>query len=292
MPPYSIIKHQVSYALAEDIGSGDVTASLIPKENQITAHLICRESAILCGQEWFNEVFQQLTHSQDSIQIHWHFNDGDTIETDQCVCTLLGNARSILTGERTAMNFLQTLSGTATTTAQYVKYLANSAIKLLDTRKTLPGLREAQKYAVRCGGGYNHRQGLFDGILIKENHIMAVGSITRAIENARHNSPHTLKIEVEIETLAELEEALTAKADILLLDNMSNEMLIKAVQFNQNSPHQAKLEVSGNITEQRLSDLAHIGIDYISTGAITKHVKATDFSLRFSSTKTNIKSPY
>ncbi len=282
MIPYSIIKNQVTSALAEDIGSGDVTALLIPKENQISAHLICREPAILCGQKWFNEVFQQLNSVQDITQIHWHFNDGEQIEADQCVCTLKGNARSILTGERTAMNFLQTLSGTATTTAQYVSYLSNSSIKLLDTRKTIPGLREAQKYAVRCGGGYNHRHGLFDGILIKENHIMALGSITRAIENARNNSPHTLKIEVEIETFSELKEALIAKADILLLDNMSNDMLTEAVRLNQSSQYQAKLEVSGNITYKRLSELATIGIDYISTGAITKHVKAIDFSLRFS----------
>lgn len=278
MPPYSIIQNQVSYALEEDIGSGDITAALIPANNQITAHLICREKAILCGKEWFNEVFQQLGTRQADTQIEWHVNDGDSITADQCVCTLSGNARILLTGERTAMNFLQTLSGTATATAHYVKYLAGSKVKLLDTRKTIPGFRVAQKYAVRCGGAYNHRLGLFDGILIKENHIMAAGSISKAIEHAKHNSPHTLKIEVEIETLEEIKEALAAKADILLLDNMTNEMLKKAVQVNNG---QAKLEVSGNITYERLSTLAHIGIDYISTGAITKHLSATDFSLRF-----------
>ncbi|MDX2506242.1 MAG: carboxylating nicotinate-nucleotide diphosphorylase [Gammaproteobacteria bacterium] len=278
--PYPIIQSQVIQALAEDIGSGDVTAALIPINNHSTAQLICRENAILCGQDWFNEVFQQL---DQATQIDWHCHDGDSITEDQCVCTLTGSARAILTGERTAMNFLQTLSGTATVTSRYVQHLVQNSecknsVKLLDTRKTIPGLREAQKYAVRCGGGYNHRHGLFDGILIKENHIMAAGSITDAIRTARNNSPHTLKVEVEIETLEELQEALAAKADILLLDNMSNDMLKQAVALNQ---QQAKLEVSGNITVERLTDLANLGIDYISTGAITKHLTATDFSLRF-----------
>ncbi|MCU7938908.1 MAG: carboxylating nicotinate-nucleotide diphosphorylase [gamma proteobacterium symbiont of Bathyaustriella thionipta] len=282
MPPYSIIQSQVSQALAEDIGSGDITAALIPKNNKITAHLMCREKAVLCGTSWFDEVFRQLKALSDTAtQVHWHVNDGENITEDQCICTLNGNAQAILTGERTAMNFLQTLSGTATITAEYVKHLEGSQVKLLDTRKTIPGLREAQKYAVRCGGGYNHRHGLFDGILIKENHIMAAGSISLAIQSARDNSPHTLKIEVEVETLEELQEALTARADILLLDNMSNKMLEQAVQLNQLSPYQAKLEVSGNVTYKRLNDLRHIGIDYISTGAITKHLTATDFSLRF-----------
>ena len=273
--PYTLIQTQVSQALAEDIGSGDVTAALIPANNCATARLIARENAVLCGQDWFNEVFQQL---DTNIAIDWHRQDGENITDAQCVCTLTGNARHILTGERTAMNFLQTLSGTATITANYVKYLEGSQVKLLDTRKTIPGLREAQKYAVRCGGGFNHRHGLFDGILIKENHIMAAGSITRAVQTARTNSPHTLKIEVEIETLEELQEALEAKADILLLDNMTNEQLAKAVELNR---QQAKLEVSGNITYERLTQLASLGIDYISTGAITKHLQATDFSLRF-----------
>ena len=275
--PQTIIQSQVSQALAEDIGSGDLTAALIPENKQSTAHLICRDNAILCGQDWFTEVFQQLNQQ---IQIKWHYSDGESIAEDQCVCTLTGNSRDILTGERTAMNFLQTLSGTATVTASYVKHLEKSNIKLLDTRKTIPGLREAQKYAVRCGGGYNHRHGLFDGILIKENHIMAAGSIQKAVQNARNNSPHTLKIEVEIETLEELQQALTAQADIMLLDNMSNDMLKQAVEINN---QQAKLEVSGDITHKRLKDLAQLGIDYISTGAITKHLTATDFSLRFES---------
>jgi len=282
--PHINIQSQVSQALQEDIGSGDVTAKLIPDNHQSVAHLVCRENAILCGQDWFNEVFRQL---ENNIQIHWLYQDGEQLSAEQDVCTLTGNSRLILTGERTAMNFLQTLSGTASITSQYVKQLSQSAnnnhpIKLLDTRKTIPGMREAQKYAVRCGGGYNHRHGLFDGILIKENHIMAAGSISQAIQNARQNSAHTLKIEVEVETLEELSEALDAKADILLLDNMSKEILAKAVQLNrQNNQHQAKLEVSGNITLARLNELANIGIDYISSGAITKNLMATDFSLRF-----------
>jgi len=290
MLPYSIIQSQVSQALAEDIGSGDVTASLIPENKYATAHLICRENAVLCGKSWFNEVFQQLNQQSTPdtenpiapVTIKWNFDDGESIAEDQSICTLTGSARSILTGERTAMNFLQTLSGTATVTASYVAHLQGSQVKLLDTRKTIPGLREAQKYAVSCGGAHNHRHGLFDGILIKENHIMAAGSITHAIKTVRETSPHTLKIEVEIETLEEMKEALAAKADILLLDNMDNEMLKQAVALNH-SPNlgQAKLEVSGNITHERLKDLAYIGIDYISTGAITKHLRAVDFSLRF-----------
>lgn len=273
--PYSLIQSQVSQALAEDLGSGDITAALIPQNQQASAKLIAREHAILCGQDWFNEVFQQL---DQTINIDWHCQDGSRLSEDQCVCTISGNARNILTGERTAMNFLQTLSGTASVTAHYVKCLEGSPVKLLDTRKTIPGLRQAQKYAVRCGGGYNHRHGLFDGILIKENHIMAAGSITDAIATARQRSPHTLKIEVEIETLEELQEALEAQADILLLDNMSDEQLARAVTLNQG---QAKLEVSGNITDKRLQQLAQLGIDYISSGALTKHLVATDFSLRF-----------
>lgn len=278
--PYTIIQSQVTSALTEDIGSGDVTAALIPQISQSTAQLICREDAVLCGQDWFNEVFRQVNKN---IHIDWHYNDGSSLSNEQCVCTLTGNSRAILSGERSAMNFLQTLSATASITHHYVQHLQQSSkthnrVKLLDTRKTIPGLREAQKYAVRCGGGHNHRHGLFDGILIKENHIMAAGSITNAVQTARDNSPHTLKIEVEIETLEELREALEAKADIMLLDNMSNDMLKQAVALNH---HQAKLEVSGDITFARLGELANIGIDYISSGAITKNIKATDFSLRF-----------
>ena len=272
---HSIIKTQVSQALAEDIGSGDLTAELIPQDNQATAHLICREPAVLCGQDWFDEVFSQL---DNTITIQWHANDGDSISNEQRICTISGNARHILTGERSAMNFLQTLSGTATSTQQYVRQLGSTSVKLLDTRKTIPGLREAQKYAVKCGGAYNHRYGLFDGVLIKENHIMAAGSITHAVANTRKTIPHTLKIEVEVETLEEVTEALNAGADILLLDNMDNNMLEQAIELNHS---RALLEVSGNITMERLNELGQLAIDFISTGAITKHVRAVDFSLRF-----------
>ncbi len=279
--PHSIIQSHVELALAEDIGNGDVTAELIPADNNSSAILICREAAILCGQQWFDEVFRQLgIEDKNPLRINWSCKDGDRITADQAVCRLQGNARAILTGERTAMNFLQTLSGTATTTAHYAGLLKGSGIKLLDTRKTIPGFRAAQKYAVRCGGGSNHRHGLFDGILIKENHILAAGSITQAVATARATAPHTLKIEVEVENLDEVSEALKAGADILLLDNMSHTTLKQAVNINK---HQARLEVSGNITAQTIKDYAQLGIDYISTGAITKHLKATDFSLRFDS---------
>ncbi len=273
--PHSIIQSQVSQALAEDIGPSDLTAELIPQDNQATAHLICREPAVLCGCDWFNEVFRQL---DDSITIQWYANDGDSISNEQRICTISGHARHILTGERSAMNFLQTLSGTATSTQQYVRQLGSTSVKLLDTRKTIPGLREAQKYAVKCGGAYNHRHGLFDGVLIKENHIMAAGSITHAVENARKTIPHMLKIEVEVETLEEVTEALNAGADILLLDNMDNTQLEQAIELNHG---RALLEVSGNITLERLKELSRLAIDFISTGAITKHIKAVDFSLRF-----------
>ncbi len=273
--PHSIIQSQVSQALAEDIGPSDLTAELIPQDNQATAHLICREPAVLCGCDWFNEVFRQL---DDSITIQWYANDGDSISNEQRICTISGHARHILTGERSAMNFLQTLSGTATSTQQYVRQLGSTSVKLLDTRKTIPGLREAQKYAVKCGGAYNHRHGLFDGVLIKENHIMAAGSITHAVENARKTIPHMLKIEVEVETLEEVTEALNAGADILLLDNMDNTQLEQAIELNHG---RVLLEVSGNITLERLKELSRLAIDFISTGAITKHIKAVDFSLRF-----------
>ena len=277
--PYSIIQSHVALALAEDIGHGDLTADLIPSSNNHTATLICREAAILCGQQWFDEVFKQLgAQPNKQVHINWACSDGDAISAEQVVCKLEGNARNILTGERTAMNFLQTLSGTATATAHYARLLKDSTIKLLDTRKTIPGFRAGQKYAVRCGGGFNHRYGLFDGILIKENHILAAGSITQAVRTAREKAPHTLKIEVEVETLDELREALQAGADILLLDNMSHAMLEQAVKLTNG---QAKLEVSGNITAATIKDYAELGIDFISTGAITKHLKAIDFSLRF-----------
>ena len=268
----------VQQALHEDLGgqpaeTGDITALLIPKENQLTADLITRETCIFVGKAWIEEVFRQIDHQ---VKINWQVQDGDKLAPSSLICTLSGNARSILTGERTAMNFVQTLSGTATQVAEYVQYLKNSNTHLLDTRKTIPGLRYAQKYAVTCGGGMNHRVGLYDAFLIKENHIMACGSIPAAVQAARKLHPNK-PIEVEVENLSELQIALDANTDIVMLDNFSMEDTRKAVDLNQGK---AKLEVSGNITNSHLAALADVGVDYISSGAITKHVKAVDLSLR------------
>jgi len=272
--PPALINEQVKTALAEDLGHGDLTAALVPADKVLEARLIVRENAILCGNQWFNEVFRQLN---PNISIKWQAHDGESLKSEQLVCTIIGNARDILTGERTAMNFLQTLSGTASITHRYASELKHSNTRLLDTRKTIPGMRSAQKYAVRCGTGFNHRHGLFDGVLIKENHIIAAGSIKNAVSKARETIPHGLKVEVEVETLDEVKKALKAGADILLLDNMPIENLHKAVKLNQG---RAKLEVSGNVTIENLRQLGEIGVDYISVGAITKHIRATDYSLR------------
>lgn len=274
------IRRGVSAALAEDLGflplaQGDITASLIPEQQQASATIISREDAVICGTDWVNEVFRQLGND---VRIQWQVKDGDSVSADSLLCTLQGPARILLTGERTALNFLQLLSGTATQTAYYVSVLAGSNTKLLDTRKTLPGLRFAQKYAVSCGGGQNHRIGLYDAFLIKENHIAAAGSIAAAISNARKNFPDK-PVEVETENLAELQQALAAAADIIMLDNFSLSDIKQAVAINQGK---AKLEVSGNITHERLTELANIGVDYISSGALTKNVQAVDLSMRFS----------
>ncbi|MFT4994327.1 MAG: nicotinate-nucleotide pyrophosphorylase (carboxylating) [Paraglaciecola sp.] len=272
------IKRAVGHALNEDLAGldpaqGDITANLIPPTQQIQAQVITRENGILAGKAWVEETFAQL--SQDII-LQWYCHDGDVITAGQTLFHLSGNARLILTGERTALNFLQTLSGTATLVADYVNELAGSHTQLLDTRKTLPGMRLAQKYAVRCGGGKNHRIGLFDAYLIKENHIKACGSIFAAVNKAREHHP-TLAVEVEVESLAELEEAIAAQADIVMLDNFSLDMTYQAVEINQK---QCKLEVSGNICKARLAELAKTGVDYISSGALTKNVQALDLSLR------------
>lgn len=270
--------NNVSQALAEDLRQGDLTANLIAADAQLHAKVICRESAVLCGQAWFNEVFHQL---DPQISVHWFANDGDRLAPNQTLCEVHGNARALLTGERTALNFLQTLSATATITAQYVAAMGrigDTKTQLLDTRKTIPGLRLAQKYAVFCGGGCNHRQGLYDAILIKENHIHACGGITAAIKQAQTQQPG-ISIEVEAENLTEVAEALTAGADIIMLDNFSREDIQAAVALNQG---QAKLEVSGNVELAQLAELAQLGVDYISTGAITKHIQAIDLSMRFS----------
>jgi nicotinate-nucleotide pyrophosphorylase (carboxylating) len=264
----------VALALAEDIGAGDMTAYLIPETTVITAEVICRQQAVICGQNWFNEVYRQL---DPSMTISWSVADGTEVQPSQLLCNLYGAARTLLTGERTALNFLQTLSGTATTTRRLVSQLVGTHTKLLDTRKTLPCLRYAQKYAVRCGGGQNHRLGLFDAYLIKENHILACGSISKAVAIAREQHPDKV-IEVEVETLVELREALDSQVDIIMLDNFNLAMIREAVKINNG---RSKLEVSGGVTEDSLLAMAEIGVDYISMGAITKHVAAIDLSMRF-----------
>ena len=268
----------VSAALKEDLDGlaadkGDITANLIPADNQASATILTREDCVLSGIPWATETFRQV---DASIKVNWLAADGDKLNANQVFCELQGPARGILTAERTALNFLQTMSATATTTADYVSLLKNSQIKLLDTRKTLPGLRNAQKYAVKCGGGENHRIGLFDAYLIKENHIFACGDIASAVRKARQNHPEK-PVEVEVENVEELSQAIDAGADIVMLDNFTNQQLEEAVQVNQGK---TRLEVSGNITKNRLTELSKIGIDYISSGALTKHVKAIDLSLR------------
>lgn len=273
LPPQDNIQQQVQLALEEDIGSGDISAELISADKNIKGFVVCREPAVLCGQAWFNEVFLQL---DSQIKVAWHFSDGDQLTTNDRVCSIEGNARSVLSAERTALNFLQTLSGIATTTAKYVAQLKDTNCKLLDTRKTIPGLRLAEKYAVRCAGGVNHRMGLYDAYLIKENHIIAAGSIHQAINKAQEKHPEAW-IEVEVETLDELQQSLDSGAQRILLDNMDTDTLKKAVSLTKK---QAELEASGGIDISNLQLIAKTGVDFISVGAITKHLSATDFSLR------------
>lgn len=279
------LKTVVQTALAEDVGSGDITAGLIPKNAQSHARIISRDDAVLCGTAWVDEVFAQL---DKDIRIDWQANDGDAISANQTLCTLSGNSRNLLTGERTALNFLQTLSATATQTQQFVQAIADTGAKILDTRKTLPGLRTAQKYAVACGGGCNHRIGLFDAFLIKENHILAAGSIAAAVQTARAQQPDT-KVEVEVENLDEMQQALAAGADQLLLDNMSLPTLREAVALNDmhstahdNTQNNGKtiLEASGGVSLDTVRDIAHTGVDYISVGSISKDIRAIDLSMR------------
>ncbi|WP_028486707.1 carboxylating nicotinate-nucleotide diphosphorylase [Thiomicrorhabdus chilensis] len=273
---FQTLTQTVENALAEDIQNADLTADLIPEEKNATARIICREAAVICGRPWFNEVFRQI---DDSIVINWFVDEGEQVTPDQLLCTLKGSARHILTAERTALNFLQTLSATATVTAQYVSKLKGGKTQLLDTRKTLPGLRMAQKYAVACGGGTNHRIGLFDAILIKENHIMAAGSIAQAVQTAKQRHPG-ISVEVETENLDEVQQAVDAGADIIMLDNFTLEMMHRAVKLVEG---RAKLEVSGNVEIEQLEKLASTQVDFISTGAITKHIRAIDLSMRFES---------
>ncbi|MGI2261405.1 carboxylating nicotinate-nucleotide diphosphorylase [Shewanella sp. GXUN23E] len=278
------IRLSVKAALDEDLGqqdaiSGDITAQLIPIDRYAEAALITREEGVFCGKAWAEQVFNQLG---GQVALHWHVDDGDLLLPGQLLCELSGPARTILTGERTAMNFIQTLSGVATLTKRYVDKLAGTHTQLLDTRKTLPGLRTAQKYAVTCGGGKNHRIGLYDAFLIKENHIMACGSIKAAVATARKlhsNKP----VEVEVESLDELKQALDAGTDIIMLDNFDITMMIDAVGINNEYKAKgagAKLEVSGNVTLDTLRSFAETGVDFISVGALTKHVRALDLSLR------------
>ena len=264
----------VALALAEDVGGGDLTAALIPEGAQAEATVISREHAVLCGAAWFDAVFRQL---DPRIHTEWRAADGDRIELDQLLCTLRGPARALLTGERTALNFLQALSGTATLARRYADAVAGTGATILDTRKTLPGLRLAQKYAVRCGGCQNHRIGLFDAVLIKENHIMAAGSITNAIATARRLHPG-VTVEVEVENLAELEEALAARPDIVMLDNYDLATMAEAVRI---TAKRFKLEASGNVNFDTVRAIAETGVDYISIGGLTKDVRAVDLSMRF-----------
>jgi len=272
------IRPAVASALLEDVGDGDLTASLIETDAVVGATIVARESLVLAGQPWVDEVFSQL---DEQVIIDWYIGDGQSAEADDVICKLVGPARALLTGERTALNFVQTLSSTATITAHYVNAIEGTGAQILDTRKTIPGLRLAQKYAVTCGGGKNHRTGLFDAILIKENHIKSAGSITAALQRAR-NLQSDVMVEVEVESHEELLEALTAGATRILLDNFTLDELKRAVETNRGYGYvAAELEASGNITLDSVRAIAETGVDYISTGSLTKNVDAIDFSMLF-----------
>lgn len=267
------IEANVRLAIEEDVSTGDITAELIPESQQATAQIISRDQAVIAGRAWVDEVFKQV---DPRVEVDWMVADGDCVQPNTLLFTLQGSARSLLTGERAALNFLQTLSGTATIAKQYSDKVANTSVKLLDTRKTLPGLRLAQKYAVTCGGCYNHRIGLFDAFLIKENHILAAGGIESAISQAKTNHPGK-PVEVEVESFDELNQALQAGADIIMLDNFTPDQMREAVAHVNG---RAKLEASGNITDDTLVSYAEAGVDYISIGALTKHCRAIDLSMR------------
>lgn len=273
-PSSTAVTGDVARALEEDIRDGDRTAALIPPENSLQTRLICREAAVLAGQAWFEETFRQL---HPDISVDWFANDGESISTNQEICSITGNARALLSGERTAINFLQTLSGTATQARRYVDAVKGTGVIILDTRKTLPGLRLAQKYAVRCGGARNHRLGLFDAILVKENHISAAGSIGAAVKAALDLYPDLL-LEVEVENLEQLEQAHASGAQRVLLDNFSNSQLRAAVERFKGK---IGLEASGGISLDTIRETALTGVDFISVGDLTKSVRATDFSMRF-----------
>lgn len=272
LQPPADLAAQVTSALIEDVGGGDITGQLIAETHHCEAVLTCREAAVLCGQPWVNETFHQIG---GDLNISWLVQEGDSIKADTICARLSGPARQLMAGERTALNFLQVLTATATLTNRFVKQLAGTEARLLDTRKTIPGLRTAQKYAVRCGGGHNHRMGLFDRFLIKENHISAIGGIAQAVQQARARLPATL-LEIEVETLNELKEACATVPDMILLDNFSLSDMRSAVEAADGIP----LEASGNITENNLVAIAATGVNFISAGALTKNIQATDFSLR------------
>ena len=268
------LNKSIESALQEDLGKRDITALLIPENTNLSMALSCREEAILCGRDWFDAAFR---HMDPDVRIDWHCEDGDLLHSGQSLCEISGLARALLSAERTALNFLQTLSGTATITHRYQQLIQHTGCRILDTRKTIPGLRVAQKYAVRCGGGNNHRMGLFDAYLLKENHLAAAGSMSAAVHRARELEPDVL-LEVEVENLDQLDEAIACGVDRALLDNFSLAQLRQAVETTNG---RIKLEASGNIDEQSIREVAETGIDYISIGALTKHVRAVDFSLRF-----------
>ena len=271
----SSIEETVHTALREDIGEGDITAELIPADAVSLANVISREACVFCGMDWFEEVFRQI---DDEVFVEWHVQDGDSIEADETICSLSGPSRSLLTGERTALNFVQTLSATATLSARYASAVEGTGAVVLDTRKTIPGLRAAQKYAVSCGGCQNHRMGLYDAILIKENHILAAGDIQTAVEEARFHSPG-YPVEIEVENISQLEAAIDAGVDRILLDNFTTDQTREAVKLcNGKVP----LESSGGITLDNVRQYAETGVDFISTGALTKDITAIDLSMRFS----------
>ncbi|WP_166108823.1 carboxylating nicotinate-nucleotide diphosphorylase [Pseudoalteromonas sp. Z9A5] len=277
--PHSLVSQLVTLALDEDLNyqtaqNGDITAQLIPQSEQANAKVITREDCVFCGKDIILEVFKQV---DPTVKVNVLINDGDTALANSTLFTATGSARSILTAERTALNFVQTLSGTATTTAHYVKELSGTSTQLLDTRKTIPGLRALQKYAVKCGGGANHRIGLFDAFLIKENHIAACGGITNAVAQAKANHPNK-PVEVEVESLNELKQAIDAGADIIMLDNFSVEQIKQAVILTNK---RAKIEVSGNMTLDILKTYSQAGVDFISSGALTKNLQSIDLSMRF-----------
>jgi nicotinate-nucleotide pyrophosphorylase (carboxylating) len=275
LAPFSpeLIRGDVERAFAEDIGAGDATADLLPADAKASATLTCREDAVMAGIDWFNACFRKL---DPQVQIDWALSDGDRAAAGSVICRIQGNARAMVTAERSALNFLQLLSGTATITAAYVAAVAGTGVRVLDTRKTVPGLRLAQKYAVRCGGGHNHRVGLYDAILVKENHIIAAGSIAAAAEAARRLHP-SLLLEIEVESLDELQQALAAGADRIMLDNFTLPLMREAVAITNG---RAQLEISGNVDLTTIGDYAQTGVDFISVGALTKHVRAVDLSLR------------